>query len=800
MAAGRIVVPPYFPARDRDFNLLAGALLYVYDNETTAKALIYTNEGLTVLSSNPVVANSSGQFPAIFAEAGTEAEPVLYSIAVTTSTGASPGNPFVFDNYRPSVDWETAAAALAEAAAAAALAEAAAAAASADEAEADAIVAAAALAAIEAIIVDAPDAPSVLNKLNRNGDNASSGLLAAVGEQTPSLTVLSSPVVDSDILTGYRSGLKRFTASVFADYIKAFFSASGGSALIGFLQAGTGAVARTAQAKMRERLTPEDTGAVENGTNVDDAAYVLAAAIADAGGPQLDQLADKTARLTAPLDLQRIYELDLKGYVFIDHAGIGLTVGGEATNGNLKHLNFNRVSGAAFTPRAAPDIVFQGVKYASVDIRNAPWVRFFADGNVASIGSSYYNDIRLGSVVDFEVTGQNGGPLNENLVTGGRISGSVTFSGDYDHNGWTFNKNDLEGAVTINLQRGLGLRFIDQRLEPPSSGTATVTFGANTIGNLLEKSFNDGGVDNHVRPPRNWANTTITDSGLTNVVRHSSMLDYDHVPLVVLSPETVILDNGSSEWPTTANITPGFKKLTATGSILYTSGFIPWRKGMTFVFALKNAIWRPTITLYDENFTPIVSPSNPGYGTLTGGGSWSAGASSYTTGSNVGAESNFYAFVAQTDFNGYVQIILEAGSFADFDYAAVYSVEPYQDLRNSTRLAIQASRTRPLLASAPTQGYAPLGYQAAKTAGGVWTCTFSAERRLANAALSGATTIVLNSGTSVAVGDIVGLLQDDDTTHWTTITNIGSSPSFTINNALTANSAAENRCWIGRWV
>lgn len=40
------------------------------------------------------------------------------------------------------------------------------------------------------------------------------------------------------------------------------FAASGGAALVGFLQAGAGAVARTAQAKMRDIVTPEDFGAV----------------------------------------------------------------------------------------------------------------------------------------------------------------------------------------------------------------------------------------------------------------------------------------------------------------------------------------------------------------------------------------------------------------------------------------------------------------------------------------------------------------------------------------------------------
>ena len=219
MAAGRFVVPPYFPARDRDNNLLAGALLYVYENETTTKTNIYTDVALTVLSSNPVVANSSGQFPAIYAEAGTEASPVLYSVSVTTSTGASPGNPFNFDNYRPSVDWETAAAALAEAAAAAAEASAVGAAASAVSAAEDAVETAADLAAIEAIIADAPDAPSVLNKLNRNGDNASAGLMAAVGAQSPTLTALTDPIVDSDVLSVYRASLKRTTAGSLLAYV-----------------------------------------------------------------------------------------------------------------------------------------------------------------------------------------------------------------------------------------------------------------------------------------------------------------------------------------------------------------------------------------------------------------------------------------------------------------------------------------------------------------------------------------------------------------------------------------------------
>ena len=103
---------------------MSGALLYVYINESTTElATIYTDEELSTPSTNPAVANTSGQFPSVWAEVGTELDPTLYRVAVTRADGSSPGNAFVFDNYRPSVDFDTATAALAEAAAASAEAD-----------------------------------------------------------------------------------------------------------------------------------------------------------------------------------------------------------------------------------------------------------------------------------------------------------------------------------------------------------------------------------------------------------------------------------------------------------------------------------------------------------------------------------------------------------------------------------------------------------------------------------------------------------------------------------------------------
>lgn len=117
MAAGIIVIPSLFPARDRFGWLVPGAKLGVYVNQTTTKAAIFSDEALTTPLDNPVVANSSGQFPLIWTNAGTTEAPVLYTVSISGPDGQSIANPSVFHDWQPSLDADTAAAAIATAAA-----------------------------------------------------------------------------------------------------------------------------------------------------------------------------------------------------------------------------------------------------------------------------------------------------------------------------------------------------------------------------------------------------------------------------------------------------------------------------------------------------------------------------------------------------------------------------------------------------------------------------------------------------------------------------------------------------------
>lgn len=95
MAAGRIVVPGWMPALDSNGAPIPNAQIYIYLNGTTTIATVYSDDTLTTPIANPVEANSSGQFPEIWADDAN-----LFSISVDAPFGP-PGIPFTFDSIGP---------------------------------------------------------------------------------------------------------------------------------------------------------------------------------------------------------------------------------------------------------------------------------------------------------------------------------------------------------------------------------------------------------------------------------------------------------------------------------------------------------------------------------------------------------------------------------------------------------------------------------------------------------------------------------------------------------------------------
>lgn len=111
MAAGRIFIPGWMPARDSDGAPIPNVSAYFYQNKTDVLATIYANEALTIPLANPVEANSSGRFPQIYADDAN-----LFSVSVDAPYGP-PGQPFTFDDLSPSQAADIAAANMAQGAA-----------------------------------------------------------------------------------------------------------------------------------------------------------------------------------------------------------------------------------------------------------------------------------------------------------------------------------------------------------------------------------------------------------------------------------------------------------------------------------------------------------------------------------------------------------------------------------------------------------------------------------------------------------------------------------------------------------
>jgi hypothetical protein len=271
--------------------------------------------------------------------------------------------------------------------------------------------------------------------------------------------------------------------------IYAAFAASTGSSLVGFIQSGTGAVALTVQAKLRQTVSVKDFGAVGDGVTDDTVAIQNAVNAVGAGGrvnfPSGTFLVSSTINCLTnqqllgngvnntiiqrygnygnTLNFVNAGSANIKGMWFIhgtlpDSGFTSLT--NLATTGS--HIRFQNVQGALIEDcwfwRMPFQINFEqgaGVRVNRCNIQGC-WNNFYPAGQegIAGIyiGSAAY--IQLVSITDCYFAGSNSGAQSVNFVISDNGTQTVNFTSTNAGNQYGILVSECEGLLVDNCYLG----------------------------------------------------------------------------------------------------------------------------------------------------------------------------------------------------------------------------------------------------------------------------------------------------------------------------------------------------------
>ena len=277
---------------------------------------------------------------------------------------------------------------------------------------------------------------------------------------------------------------------------------------VSFLQAGTGAVTRTAQAKMRDAVSVKDFGAVGNGV-ADDTAAIQAAMDASSGV----HFPIGTYKISSSL------QMNDNNFVFGEGRGsqITSTHNGVVFKGKAvtpaSGTNVRRYSGGGrdfsiYGPgtglSASIALDMRGCtmfKWCNVLIQNINTGVAHGDGY-----SSYYNEYHAVDISTVQYGYYNTTLGNENAVFGGRVNNCTTGTVDSDN---SHNKyfglavETFTSGHVINGAAAVGTNYISSRLE---NGTTGININSNAQDTVV------------IAPYYQSLTSSIINSGLRTVI------------------------------------------------------------------------------------------------------------------------------------------------------------------------------------------------------------------------------------------------------------------------------------------
>jgi hypothetical protein len=576
-----------------------------------------------------------------------------------------------------------------------------------------------------------------------------------------------------------------------------------GDALVGFKQSdSTGAypnaVGKTVHDKLQDIVSVKDFGAVGNGIADDTTAINNAIAAVGIGGALF--FPKGTYLTTNTIDLRRRFVQSTDATISGNHANIVAILGGNSISGNNPAQwigTVSRVGGVTSTPT----VRVMGAKGQHIGVQWTEYLQVYADTMDSTTTSCAYssfwfrNATKLELTANFASTGSSIQWINENEFFLNRVKEFI-MDGTYAHNNNRFYGGTFEGS-TITINRGGSNTFNNVRFE----GTNSVTFGSDAQFNTIIQSWTSSVAPWHTE----IQGATLVDNGIGNaLVREASMNRVTHIVGTATAADIVL--NNAVNFPLRVP-SLGVVRGSPTRGSIFSTDFVRVYKNDTVGYyssqqGANSPLYRVTVNFFDINKQPVTPVLSTNYvsSSITGVDAVSASNQTGQPESILGLITDAVAYIkiqiqGSSGTQSARQLANDVSAFVRRQNSAVPNPRnnaiPYSTFVNNSPYAVTAI---------PTQGYAPLGFEAVNTNGLVrYVVTRSIDTTLGAAALAGATSISVVNATGVTNGDIVGVLNDDlFITNWTTVSSVAGT-TIGLTAGLTGNCANGNRVVFVRW-
>lgn len=392
-------------------------------------------------------------------------------------------------------------------------------------------------------------------------------------------------------------------------------------------------------------------GAKGDGITDDTSALILAAEYARESSRTLR--AEGNFIITETLNLRNV-SLEMTNAVFtISHSGIGVLLGGNASNPSNPRQNFGTIiRNSGISSETTPDIRIIGAKGQHINIERCDYLQLYANYNASVASTDYsiaYSTFNLKKVDTIHFLGVEKGWINENYFYLNRTNNIIFADNPYHHNHNKFYGGTMEGAGKIDIQRGDNNYFYGFRFERyPSSSTdqqLIINFGEYTWNNSIEATWlSSPAYTNEPYNPSPYTYVEVTDNGKGNAVFHIQENISDEVTLFSLDANTPFISSanngkvGTLAYQTDVDGLYNIRHLVSSKfafmrnfGLLWESGDIPVRNGDMFTFSADVASFRIYLYALDSDGNVLTSQTEA----ITSSMQWDSNNHRYTAAVNI---------------------------------------------------------------------------------------------------------------------------------------------------------------------